>query len=147
MIDLQKTCCTLEQAIRLKELGIRQDSYFLIGKHANVITEMWSITGDEDDFYACYTRGELGFALPSHTPSRIADGHTHSICENGRPDTYPLGDCIEDEATTPPYILNREILPMQTGSTEAEACANMLIFQLENNLITAEEVNQRLANA
>lgn len=144
-MKLENICCSYELAQRLKHLGVLQDSYFTIGAKG-VITETWALGGDEDDdICSAFTLSELGIALPPFFPTYIHDGHKHSHCANARVDTFPLGDCLEDEATTPPYIINKELVPIQTATTEVDSKAIMLVFLLWNSIITVEEVNNRLA--
>lgn len=130
-MKLEDQCCTLQQAKRLKELGIEQISYFIWGERG-VITEGWSVEGYEDTFYAAYNVAELGLMLPKSLP--LNDGHHwafyHRHCWKGESVGYSA--------------YGRPSIEQDWFVTEAEARATMIIGLLENALVTAEEINQRL---
>lgn len=120
-MKLEDQCCTLQQAKRLKELGIEQISYFVWGERG-VITEGWSIEGYEDIFYSAYNVAELGIMLPPGYD-------TMKITDNGWAAYDPDGECV-----------------LTHYKTEAECRAAMLINLLET-AITIEECNKRLTES
>lgn len=143
-MKLENQVCTLQQAKRLKELGITQDSFFYHIEAFNDIAYMNKIcqikgfdnsTYSGQYIYSAYTTSEIGVMLPRKYVSEKTQWEDISkkyIC--GVP--YPDGEDNYD------YSNNS-----QFGATEAEARAAMLIYLLENNLTTASEVNERLKNA
>ena len=136
-MKLQDQVCTLEQAKKLKELGVIQDSIFcFIGDgnpdpkyftsfeiyySANAMLEVGASWHEHR--IAAFTVAELGIMLPSETLT-IRRGS----------ESFPNWEW-ENEGR-------------QTGwgcfNTEAAARADHLIMLLENKLITVEEVNKRL---
>ncbi len=131
-MKIENQVCTLEQAKRLKELGISQAGYFFINPKGETV-EQWMIDVAPPVVCSAYTVGELGIMLPefNNTVRIFSDYHNaFSFCgynEKGR--IIPL-ECLEKYA-----------------STEAQKRAEMLIYLLETKVITAEEVNQRLLQA
>lgn len=132
-MKLEDQCCTLQQAKRLKELGIEQISYF-VWDERGVITEGWSVEGYEDIFYSAYNVAELGLMLPKSLP--LNDGHHwafyHRHCWKGESVGYSAygGVSIEQDWYT----------------TEAESRAAMIIQLIKKGYITAEECNKRLTD-
>jgi hypothetical protein len=139
-MELKDQVCTIEQAIRLKELGVKQESIW-----------SWYVTTDRDDTpslnrsgYHCpmcghprapyfaevaaYTVSELGLMLPN------AFNTMQVTSDDGRGNIWRGYD---DEDKDCP--MDKEYV------TEAEARATMLIYLLENYLITAKDVNARLS--
>lgn len=146
-MELSKQVCTLEQAKRLKELGVRADALFYHITNVAVPsdggvkmfseTQSWKRFRKVEDggvikYYPAYTVAELGLALRAYSGighsfynehthrGKGGWGHTHTIWGKG---IQPILDYYD---------------------SEAEARAAMLIHLLENGFITAEEVNKRL---
>lgn len=142
-MKLENQVCSLEQAKRLNELGIIQESLFyycqdippnnpslhyygyaqenipidlLFGKQSELSTSNLFFE------YSTFTVAELGVMIPDSYYLPVNKGNNGWWISNIR---------TEDES--------------KLASIEAEARAEMLIYLLENSLITAEEVNQRLA--
>jgi hypothetical protein len=125
-MKLENQICTLEQAKRLKELGICQDGYFHYGDRLDGPTESWMHEGDEDVFYAAFTVAELGVMLDYCSVTRSEmPGYKGQFCFPGGP---IKGECL--------YF-----------PTEAQARAQRLIIALEKEWTTVEEVNNRLKAA
>lgn len=149
-MDIQKQCCTAQQAERLRELGVAQNSYFCYAHDVkkmhpsfNGETTEWEAEYNETPafmevgsasfdglvYYCAFTVAELGEAIKLHglytSINTVFHGWAvHHV--NGYTDfDFPRGDSNSRE-------------------TEAEARADILIHLLENKLISAEEVNQRL---
>lgn len=68
MIPIEKLCITLEQAKKLKELGVEQDSHYYWGKYGS---DEWMIVNKatrafyegEDETYSAFTSGELSYMI------------------------------------------------------------------------------------
>jgi len=138
---IEQQVCTKDQAHKLKELGIRQDSFFayisegeLLSRHSPNLNLMAIAT----DFVAAYSVAELSQMLPDYYPSWRFPVHTGGplkwvatvIC-------WPKPQGIDDIHTASEFD--------RIGDTQAEALANLLIALLETEVITPEEVNQRLS--
>lgn len=121
-MKLQDQVIPKEQAKKLKDLGISQESYFLINPKGEIF-ESWVVEGTEDVFYSAFTVSELGAMLPTETiiTRKIAGWRV----------SYP---------------------PAQwSGSggenvTLADLLASLLISLLEGKTITAEEANTRITH-
>lgn len=145
-MNIENQVCTLEQAKRLKELGVCQDSYFLFGEEAGRIVEGWSVEGYEDNFYSAFTVAELGVMLPKRLQASWK-----------RKDDTGLGGSWESSCNCPLemqydekkklHIVKYVLAFSGKGTTEAIARASLLIGILEYKLISVEEVNQRLQAA
>lgn len=159
-MKIENQVCSLEQAKKLDELGVKYKDYqyayvdfttasgqeavlcrpashveerqrewawFMVGSHSEEITaEIDEDTVSADGgIYPAFTVAELGVMLPLNCDS-IKDQTASKVifwaCNEGL-----TGDCNE-----------------VNGANEAEARAAMLIYLLENNLTTPEEVNTRL---
>lgn len=129
----QDQVCTLEQATRLKELGVEQESLLYHTEKFGVLP-MSSIdfTGDP---ISAFTVGELGVMLPS-----ISSEFSNKVeCWKNRKGGY-VWAVYEDGFIKSGFAVQEE-------PTEAQARAAMLIFLLESNHITPTEVNNRLKNS
>lgn len=157
-MKLSEQCCTIEQAKRLKELGVAQDSLFY--KHLNLSdhtlyvknrNHVWHAVYADffehdvrliDYMYSAFTVAELGVMLPPGCQSAYNDHHDYWVCEYVEPWDE------EDEPDAKPYSVEGWKLTATTGDeeyeTEAQTRAAMLIHLLENGHTTAAEVNQRL---
>jgi hypothetical protein len=146
-MQLENQVITLEQAKRLKELGITALATFYFVENYGLIPRMIydgyggyeeneTVTNALDGIYKnyCYpafTVAELGVMLPSEV--RTGSGGYGGLVYVFN----PLGNRLD----------NCEDFNYSDYTSEAEARGSMLIYLLENNLITVEEVNQRLLNA
>lgn len=139
-MKLEQQVCTLEQAKRLKELGVDQDiSLFehveytfergnssIENRRPNRLNKEW--------VYSAFTVAELGQMLPNDLQPNSGRHwswyHRHTW----------KGESVGYSA--------HGIDPIEQGwyDTEAEARAAMLIHLLETKTITAEQVNERLKN-
>jgi hypothetical protein len=127
-MKLENQVCSLEQAKRLKEFGIVQQSFnwWKCNDVQNVVVCTCHKPFNEKYFhfnkwYAAFSVAELGCAL-----TRIYD--EEKSCEL-------LDKLFEQYNSKLSATVNPNFL------------ADMLIISLENKLITTEEVNQRLLNA
>ena len=138
-MKIQDQVCTLEQAKKLKELGVEQKvlwQWKVNNVQSVVISTPMAFWIDTyvpsvgNVFYAAFTVAELGVMLPiSFISFKVTAGKEFSCAK--LKDNYPE---IDFSFTS------------KFGTNEAEARAEMLIYLLENKLIKAEEVNQRLSS-
>lgn len=151
---LSKQVCSLEQAKKLKELGIEQNSlYYFYGAIINGISSTpivnlynWeygtivkndipndAILGNsKNENYSAFTVAELGVMLP-----RTITFNKTQACRL----MFETFNCFGVA-----YIRNssRQSIKRFENSIEAIPRADMLIYLLENKLITASDCNQRL---
>jgi len=129
-MELTKQVVSLDLAKRLKELGVKQKSVFVWALDSEKWNLLW--TGNEygvDGYqeYACaFTVAELGEMLPGSfetedywvqlRSTKSSNGTVYGITG------YRLKGTVEIE--------------MLTAPTEADARAKMLVYLLENKLIT-----------
>lgn len=159
-MKIENQVCTLEQAKRLKELGIRQKSIFYYHDKIKRIDERIKPNWGNSEFagvqicnqksltQSAYTVAELGVMLPDEIPHRHTE-HSDYYYMQSFSDVLSEGDagksvCMwyeDNDLDAELEVLNNYYI---CGKTEAEARAAMLIYMLENNLTTAEEVNNRL---
>lgn len=119
-MKLQDQVCTLEQAKRLKELGVIAKSLFY---HEHLFHVSWRISqGPDGSFpiYSAFTASELSVMIDWNYVSVAA----------------PYEEDIDWSMFTKSVV---------TSPSLVDAMTKVLIHLLENNIITAEEVNKRLA--
>lgn len=122
-MKLENQVCTLEQAIKLKGLGLNGHAIF------HWIPEAWDDgyrlkfrPNTSKKCFPAYTVAELGVMLGKNVKEIFLHG--------------PTGMWTQKQGMNPNMFI-----------TQAECYANWLIHLLENKLITAEEVNTRLQNS
>lgn len=134
-MKLENQVCSRELAKKLKGLGVNQESFFRYERDVCSGEVIWLVMigvnlFPEREHYAAFTVAELGEILPKWIHSyQEPDGNTPWIC------TMP--NWYESESF-------REIFPdpkifkitHTRESTESNARAAMLIYLLENKLIT-----------
>lgn len=123
-MKLENQVCTLEQAKRLKELGVAQKSLFayaddntICAPHYTDMPMSWCM------YPAAFTVAELGVTLPPETKS------------------------FDSESFSAWVIMGIDGKLWFLSATEAECRADLLIQLLESGRITAAEVNARLTGA
>lgn len=126
-MPIEQQVCSLELAKKLKELGVKQDSHFWWVNTASLKQE-WEIMNTIDvDFSSRETRGiswrEVGNPVSAFTVAELGDkipGKYFNFIEKDDENRYRwnIGE----------YIL--------FSDNEADARARMLIYLLENKLIT-----------
>lgn len=127
----QDQVCTLEQAKRLKELGITQ--------HSSLFCYGYAIPLNPDAHVSAEIMYRLDSGIKDEATEHIADAYTVSELMNALRIYSPYWITIwgewgyKDTGGTPRGYENL-----------AHACAAALIDRLENKKTTAEEVNQRL---
>ena len=128
MISLEKQVVNLELSKRLKELGVKQESLFYYGiwKGDTVPVYRNQLLLDGVKLSECisaFTVAELGEMLP-----KIAI-----------PDTNYYGSKTGDGRWEVGYVFmdGSGIWHLEVEATEADARANMLIYLVENKLVTS----------
>ena len=115
-MKLEQQVCSLQLAAWLKELGVKQNSYFA---WCNGVIPRQHIYGSQREAApSAFTVAELGEMLPPITYSRRKHG-------------YPNGNG-KDEWAVSRYPKPRTL----HAATEADARAKMLIYLIENKLLT-----------
>lgn len=124
-MEIEKQVCTLEQAKRLKELGVAQNNSIAIHKSHPIVGDVifFRVGGVSGDEWAAFSVAELGYMLPN--------GSTIFKDPNG---------CFEWSCD----MIKMDWNDWHEHATEAEARAAMLIHLIENNLIPIDEVNKML---
>ena len=134
-MKLEQQVCSFELAKRLKELGVKQESFFVWSGHTEPATLWRHDAWAERDiyplkkglYYAALTIAELGEMLPMSV-GHSDTGEEWLFCTKVG-DGYSVGyGEIGDRGI--------DFMHMEEASTEADARAKMLIYLLENNLIT-----------
>ena len=138
-MNLKTQVCSLELAMRLKELGVKQESYFAWYKEGDVfemaVQNNVGISRFRDnviippshgmrEYYAAFTVAELGDVIRE---ANLEDLIFMTDCSTREWRVW-LGDPNADEF---PFTFD----PSFIESTEADARAKMLIYLLENKLI------------
>lgn len=133
-MKIENQCCSLEQAKRLKELGVDGISFF---RHQHYPETKYRIEAqhitwgdnratDPGETFSAFTVAELGEMIGENGFSKKV---THWLGYYKVPGNQ-YSQIIET--------------PKKDFDTEAQARAEILIHLLENKLITASEVNDRL---
>lgn len=120
-MNLEQQVCSLELAKKLKELGVKQESLFTWSREEPTVpyrlvygvAQPWQ-TADEEHAYSAFTVAELGEMLPSS----IHHGN--------------LQLWKTRKGWTMAYYPHHKM----TADTEADARAKMLVYLLENKLLT-----------
>lgn len=148
----EKQVCTIEQAGKLKELGVEQTSeYAFIFRlkewQVNHIAEFnrWAFQQEQDligarENYSAFTVAELGEMLETNDDQHFL---MHSWNDHGGEWQTFLSKRKESESEEQKDHF--EDVHQEVGETEAEARAEMLIWMLENKIISVESVNENLA--
>jgi hypothetical protein len=137
-MTIQQQVCTLEQAKRLSQLGIRQGlSVFFYDTYVdnqrlvmNSTPEDGYLPDPDNTCFSAFTVAELGVMLPENINCFKSNGKFEVSAHKWQ---YPVKQIQEG--------FNFFVVK---GDTEAECKSAMLITLLKQNLITADEVNARL---
>lgn len=128
-VNITSQICSLDLAIQLKKLGVKQDSLFYRfdhGSHQYIFCreyEQYStqVNLDINDGYSAFTSEEVGAMLPD------------SIKDNDNDDCFIKSQKKDDEYKI--YLdLNGKCI-MFFGEKETNARAKMLIYLIENKLM------------
>lgn len=127
-MKLEQQVVSLELAQKLKELGVKQESLFSWLKLNDLHVQDWydcritdyCIVNEYplDDIISAFTVAELGEMLPKHYST------LRRVIEGGK-EIYICWNTDESDYTNSTF-----------ADTEADARAKMLIYLLENKLIT-----------
>ncbi len=128
-MNLESQVVNLEFAKKLKELKVKQDSYFYWSYSS--VNEKWEIHHFSQSFssdYSAFTVAELGEFLPDCLYAKTASGNDRPLFMNKVDGIYSVG------------ILNpnQTIIPRFIDNNEANTRAYMIIHLIENNLVSAE---------
>jgi len=136
-MKIENQVCTLEQAKILRQLGVLQQSTFFMDTEGTIRVLIENVSLEQEfavpvpltkpivnhNVLASYTVAELGMMLPDFSYATHHPAKEHGwVCEWSDHDL----SCAND--------------------TQAKAMAEMLIYLLQENFTTAEEVNSRLAD-
>lgn len=155
-MKIEDQCCNLEQAKRLKELGVKQDSYFSwCGGEKHIVMDsnpmavkkrVWvgrtepanNMEADHRDdvpgskpFAAAFTVAELGVMLPLQIKKDTVELTLYKWRRNDGLWFIHYSYILLDSGKNK-YLIEESI----THYNEAEACAGMLIYLLENKILT-----------
>jgi hypothetical protein len=125
-MKLEQQVCSLDLAKRLKELGVKQEGYFVWAKPAELSQPGYtddyhliiSSTYDYIDSVSAFTVAELGEMLPAFIGDWVLD--------QIRMTTMEFGLVYRD---------NHKYLYNVSADTEADARAKMLIYLTESHII------------
>ena len=144
-MELEKQVCTLEQAKRLKELGVKQESNFYHNNGA--VWYLYDVTDwgmqtqfyedclndarlpERDDIISAFTVAELGEMLPYENEFNKSFFYSGYHSQLGKWECQHVG--WKENAHH-----GRQLLHKEYGESEASARAAMLIYLLENNLLS-----------
>lgn len=132
-MTLEQQVTSLEIAKRLKELGVKQESLFVWMQPYE--DRDWEIYYDykssSDIYYSAFTVAELGEMLPDYILRGKGENNSFfqfDFDKGGRKYDVRYAHWIEDNQLETDFEVR--------GSTEADARGKMLIYLLENKLIT-----------
>lgn len=128
-MKLEDQVCSLEFAKRLKELGVKQNSYFYWStpwpRGSQWLDEKNSdyrlVEASNPDSCSAFTVAELGEMLPNYKTWKWEFGKGHR-------NTGWHGDRVDSCG------IDYELFSQKTARTEAEARAKMLIYLIEQGL-------------
>lgn len=128
-MKLEQQVCSLEYAKRLKELGVGQESLFWWVEYTDGHgkEESWSVENNRagyKQFISAFTVAELGEMLPNNVNKYHWRGNK---TDKGKAYEIKYRRLVNHKL---------EVLRIKRDVTEANARAKMLIYLLENNLIT-----------
>lgn len=132
-MTLEKKVTSLDLSKRLKELGVKQESLFywsfykdqsqVLYPQQEVFKESWKL---DPNYCSAFTVAELGEMLPDKI--RPENQWDHYIL-------YSMKNTSDGEWVVR-YEINKTVWCATAGDTETNARAKMLIYLLENKLIT-----------
>lgn len=139
ILPLEQQVCSLELAKKLKELGVKQESYFIWVETRNFGTKVYPEDFSfELDFFgsvrvlaSAFTVAELGEMLPKsiNIPYKNGKGrqndHYVHFYHSETMNTWQIN-----------YVGSSFVRPFVQAETEADARALLLIHLVENKLIT-----------
>jgi len=148
ILPLNQQVCSLELAQKLKALGLRQDTLHWWTDLAHPGDGDWELdwpvrkTGGEP-FYAAYTVAELGEMLPKDpywisAKSFWATDSVPAPQTESQPDKRWLAGILDENLVPGTLALKWKVDTCNYAPTEVDSRAKMLIYLIENNLVTDE---------
>lgn len=143
-MTLEQQVTSLELSKRLKELGVKQESYFVwanyIGQPPNFESSWTLYPSDSEDWgnqearehIAAFTVAELGEMLPGELDGGV--WYWHECSPRGSVKNWL--EWFEDEDGDKKQLDGQSHEWLISAHTEADARAKMLVYLLENKLIT-----------
>lgn len=140
-MKLEQQVVSLELAQKLKELGVKQESFFIWKQCINkqlacyqipTVSTHKNVDNDDEIIASAFTVAELGEMLPSGLSKDGKNYRIHIVNGNG----LKYLDYVTYENGTPTFLLQGYPMLANSKDTEADARAKMLIYLLENKLIT-----------
>lgn len=132
-MKLEEQVCSLELAQKLKSLGVKQESYFY---WSNAMDGTWRVENraffkfDRRSDVSAFTVAELGEMLPMV----VHGDYDHLIIEKSI--QHWLIYYSRDREGCPRSTNHSLYIYLTASRTEADARAKMLIYLIENKLIT-----------
>lgn len=129
-MKLEQQVCSLELATKLKELGVKQESYFV-----------WHGDGSEENPWKVFIRSQTGSNIPAFTVAELGEMLPRVVTKDEKlylltPSAGGNGLRFIDYVTYHNGVGTfLAAYPYIEGDTEADARAKMLIYLIENNLI------------
>lgn len=142
-MNLESQVIPLQQAKRLKELGVKQESYFMFLPYFN------DENGKTYGFNLTETYSDGGTGTPFADPEKGFSAFTCAELGEMLPQQYITYKSHYEATGEPCYLIweTKGIIPQgkpkEIGDTEAEARGAMLIHLIENKLITVEQINSK----
>jgi len=121
-MKLEEQVCSLELAQKLKELGVKQDAYWLWTTNTGRAELTDDASGFESEQFSAFTVAELGEMLLNHDARDVEItlyGYNRGYIR------YEEGDAEYQFSST----------PNQDYTSFADAMAKMLVYLIENKLI------------
>ena len=122
-MKIEQQVVSLELAKKLKELGVKQESLFghyRIGELYGIKTDRPIVTNEHSEWWSAFTVSEIGELLPRYI---VHGDFTHELK-------------IIRSSVWRFYYGDKIYLTAGTADNEADARAQMLIYLLENGLMT-----------
>lgn len=142
-MELSKQLCTLEQAKRLKELGVIQESLFYHYRgfsehlHGIVNKDFYDNNNSKKACYSAFTVAELGVILPHTLRGEFGELILNFLAPNEGNEYNWTAVYLYPEQT----MCSEPEMNYIDGETESEVRAAMIIHLLEKGIITPEQVN------
>lgn len=156
-MEIENQICSLEQAKKLKELGITQNSLFYhykqifngkpsfkiypmqyehFGRLVNCETIERALYGEsKNEVYSAFTVAELGLMFP---PVNISKGEFITFSKGSK------NSWMVDISHEKCPALPKKYLPLNKDYTEAEIRAATIIYLLDKRFITVSEINNKI---
>jgi len=137
-MELSKQVTSLELSKKLKELGVKQKSLFYWVEKENTVDgcKVSIFSKYDGDFFFVLSNESNKYECSRETGRRIS---AFTVAELGKmlpSETYTKREINGNLTCASTKIINAYPMPCQIAKTEADARAKMLIYLLENKLIT-----------